>query len=155
VYLRGPDAERTEVYSSGTVLIPDHLDAAESFQHVHLLTADVDATVAWYAELLELPANPNNGLGRDIVVDRVALFFASYPLPNPFVATDDRPLGHIALSVSDLDRRRERAGMLGVEIVAEPSLRDEASAASSCAGARGSRRAHEQIHRSASTRSGN
>jgi catechol 2,3-dioxygenase-like lactoylglutathione lyase family enzyme len=125
VYVRGPDAERMEVYSSGTVVVPGHVASAKDFQHAHFVTADVDSTVAWYSALLELPANPSTGLGRDIAVDRVALFFAGFPLPNAFAPTDDRPLGHIALSVSDLAMMRARAEALGIEIVAEPSVANE------------------------------
>jgi catechol 2,3-dioxygenase-like lactoylglutathione lyase family enzyme len=125
VYMRGPTAERLEVYTVGTINIPGHENDAQQFQHVHLLSDDVDGTVAWYSQLLDLPAGPNSGLGREIVVDRVSLFFASLPLPDAFVPTDDRSLGHLALSVTDLDRMRVRAGTLGVEIVSEPALRDE------------------------------
>jgi catechol 2,3-dioxygenase-like lactoylglutathione lyase family enzyme len=125
IYLRGPDAERIEAYSAGTVVVPGHLDESESFQHVHFLTADLDATVAWYSDLLGLPGNPPNGIGRDIPVDRVSLFFPSFPPVTGFVASDDKPMGHIAFSVADLAAWRARADMLGLEVVAEPAWADE------------------------------
>jgi catechol 2,3-dioxygenase-like lactoylglutathione lyase family enzyme len=125
VYVRGPNAERMEVYSSGTVTVPGHSDAVTTFQHAHFLTVDVDATVAWYAMLLGQPANPSNGLGRDVPVDRVALFFASYPAVSTFVPTDDRPLGHVAFSVTDLMAMRSRVTEQGIEVVHEPAVAEE------------------------------
>ena len=77
--------------------------------------------VAWYSVLLALPANPPNGIGRDIPLDRVSLFFPSFPPVTTFVATDDKPLGHIAFSVADLTALRARADMPGLEVVAEPA----------------------------------
>jgi catechol 2,3-dioxygenase-like lactoylglutathione lyase family enzyme len=124
IYVRGPDAERIEVYSAGTVVVPGDVEP-ESFQHVHFLTADLDGTVTWYAALLALPGNPPNGLGRDIALDRVSLFFPSYPPVTTFVASDDKPMGHIAFSVSDLAALRARADKLGIEVVAEPAWTDE------------------------------
>jgi catechol 2,3-dioxygenase-like lactoylglutathione lyase family enzyme len=70
------------------------------------------------------PVN-TNALGRDITVDRTSLFFNDSPMPNSSVATDDRPLGHIAFSVYNLDALRDNASTLGVEIVAEPALAPE------------------------------
>ena len=125
VYLRGPGAERIEVYSAGTIVIADNTDASETFQHVHFLCPDVDTTVEWYSALLQLRANPSNGLGRDIVVDRVSLFFASYYQPSRFVPSDDRPMGHIAFSVSDLEAMHARAKLMGIEIVSEPAWSED------------------------------
>jgi catechol 2,3-dioxygenase-like lactoylglutathione lyase family enzyme len=124
IYVRGPDAERMEVYNTGTVVVPGHEADAKEFQHVHFITPDVDATAAWYSALLGQPVN-TNALGRDIAVDRTSLFFQTSADPTANAATDDRPLGHIAFSVSDLTMLRQRSDMLGLTIVAEPALAPE------------------------------
>jgi catechol 2,3-dioxygenase-like lactoylglutathione lyase family enzyme len=124
IYVRGPDAERMEVYNVGTVVVPEHEADAKEFQHVHFITPDIDATAAWYSALVDQPVNTNT-LGRDITVDRTSLFFNSSAMPTASAATDDRPLGHIAFCVADLDMLRDHAKTLGVEIVAEPALAPE------------------------------
>jgi catechol 2,3-dioxygenase-like lactoylglutathione lyase family enzyme len=124
IYVRGPNAERMEVYNIGTVVVPGHEADAKQFQHVHFITPELDATPAWYSALLGEPVN-TNALGRDITVDRTSLFFINSPQPTANVATDDRPLGHIAFSVSDLGMLRDRAQALGLEVVAETKLAPE------------------------------
>jgi glyoxylase I family protein len=124
IYLRGPDGERTEVYNVGTVVVAGHEAEAKEFQHVHFITPDVDATSAWYSALFDQPVN-SNALGRDITVDRTSLFFNDSLMPNSSAASDDRPLGHIAFSVSDLDMLRDHSDKLAIEIVAEPKLAPE------------------------------
>jgi catechol 2,3-dioxygenase-like lactoylglutathione lyase family enzyme len=121
VYLRGPDAERIEVFS----------DPVEEFNHVHFMTRDVDATVGWYEALLgieaELPAARQTVAFslNTIFVDGVRMIFFGPPypfLPENYVPTDDRPIGHVAFSVTDLGAMRDRVEELGVEVVDEPTL---------------------------------
>jgi catechol 2,3-dioxygenase-like lactoylglutathione lyase family enzyme len=59
------------------------------------------------------------------VVDRASLFLASFPVIETFVPTDDRPVGHLALAVTDLAPMRARADTLGLDMVAEPALAPE------------------------------
>jgi catechol 2,3-dioxygenase-like lactoylglutathione lyase family enzyme len=116
VYVRGPNRERVEVWSG-----------LAKFRHAHFMTPDVDATVAFYDQLFgtqPIVANAavTGGFGNGIALaNDVQLFFASFPAIAEFVRTDDRPLGHIAFSVTDLARQFARIEQLGVTIVSTPS----------------------------------
>jgi catechol 2,3-dioxygenase-like lactoylglutathione lyase family enzyme len=117
VYVEGPHRERIEVWSSDV----------ETFWHVHFMTADVDAAITWYQQLLGAPPVLDSslltlGISNGIALnDEIVLFFASWPEIASFEATDDRPLGHIAFSVNDLDALFARARSLGLAIVSEPA----------------------------------
>lgn len=113
VYVRGPNRERIEVWSG-----------LERFRHVHFLTPNVDSTVAWYAQLLNATpvvasAADTFGLGNGLpLAGGVQLFYASMPAAiTEFVPTDDRQLGHIAFSVTDLDATLARCEQLSLELV--------------------------------------
>ena len=112
VYVRGPNRERIEVWSG-----------LDRFRHVHFMTREVDETVAWYAQLLNATplvasASVTFGLGNGLsLAGGVQLFYASMPATGEFVPTDDRPLGHIAFSVSDLDAMLARSEQLSIGVV--------------------------------------
>lgn len=117
VYVRGPNQERIEVWSG-----------LERFRHVHFMTKNVDETVAWYAQLLNstpivASAADNLGIGNGLELGGgVQLFYASMPPIAEFVPTDDRPVGHIAFSVTKLDAMFARTEQLGLGIVSAPEL---------------------------------
>jgi hypothetical protein len=73
-YARSGDRERIEVWSG-----------LDRFRHVHFMTRDVDETVAWYAQLLNVEplvasAADTFGLGNGLPLeDGVQLFYASAP----------------------------------------------------------------------------
>jgi len=120
VYVVGPNNERIEVWTG-----------LSQWRHVHMMTPDVDASVLWYTDLLQVdPVYPNAtqflGTSNAIALDQgVQLYFASLPPVDTFVRTDDRPLGHIAFSVANLDTIWNRAKQLDLTVVAEPAERPQ------------------------------
>jgi catechol 2,3-dioxygenase-like lactoylglutathione lyase family enzyme len=117
IYLRGPNHERIEVWSG-----------LLRFRHLHFLTPDIDATVAWYEALLDiaplLPSAADSlGTTNGISIEGVQMnFLAPWPEVEMLVPTDDRPVGHLALSVQNLDHWFERANATAIPIVSPPAL---------------------------------
>lgn len=129
VYLLGPSNERIEVNTA------DH----DEFGHVHFMTDDVDATVAWYEQLLGVEANMESAtelvLDREIAgtpvewssnaitIDKVNMIFFGPPfaVPESFAPSDEYPFGHVAFSFTDLGPALERIEQMGVEVVSGPA----------------------------------
>jgi len=116
VYFRAPNGERIEVWSG-----------RGGFRHIHFLAPDVDATIAWYEELLGVEAVfPMAEVGlittNAIALDRVYLDVLAPTQPVSFVPTDDQPLSHLAISVSDLAATFEHVQQLDLEVVSEPAM---------------------------------
>ena len=124
-YVKGPSHERIEINTA----------PVDEFSHVHLMTDDVNTTVAWYEELLDTNAaneEASSALagvwdGRQIrwstnnlVIDRVNMIVFGPPfpfIPEEFESSDDRAIGHIAFSFVDLEPVIERIGAMSAEVV--------------------------------------
>lgn len=131
VYLQGPSNERIEINTA------DH----DEFGHVHFMTDDVDATVAWYEALLDVEATmpeaaeanfdaggmPVAWTSNSILIDKVDMIFFGppYPVPEAFEPTEDGPINHIAFCFADLDPIVERVAALDVEVVAEAAADEQ------------------------------
>ena len=114
-YARGPNRERIEVWSG-----------LEGFRHVHFMARDVGATLGFYARLLNAEpligsADGDYALGDALPLEAgVQLYYAAAPGIREFVPTDDRPLGHIAFSVTGLDAMFARTEQLSIGVVTPP-----------------------------------
>ena len=87
IYVRAPNGERIEVWSG-----------LLRFRHMHFLTPDVDATVAWYEDLLGVaPILPMAEVGllttNAIDIDGVQLNFLVPVQPDRHVCRDRRSAG--------------------------------------------------------------
>ena len=117
IYVRAPNGERIEVWSG-----------LLRFRHMHFLTPDVDATVAWYEDLLgAAPILPMAEVGllttNAIELGGVQLnFLVPTETIATYVETDNQPVGHIGLSVQNLDAMFAHARELDIEIVSEPTM---------------------------------
>jgi catechol 2,3-dioxygenase-like lactoylglutathione lyase family enzyme len=119
IYVQGPNHERIEVWSG-----------LAKFRHAHFMTPDVATSVDWYAQLLGVPtvftADVAALAGTNAVeLDGVQLNFLSPLEAETFVETDMQPVGHIALSVPNLDAMFAKAKQGKIQIVSEPALTPE------------------------------
>jgi catechol 2,3-dioxygenase-like lactoylglutathione lyase family enzyme len=110
IYVLGPDQERIEVWSG----------VDQRVNHVHFTSSDLEATATWFQQFLGTPPLFSPVI-HAFYLDDVLFFFEKVGAPEDYGLTDDRVLGHIAFSVTDLAAWRQRAGDRGVEIVAEPA----------------------------------
>ncbi len=135
MYFWGPDREVIEVFTGSK----NH-----RFEHVHLLSSDVERTIRWFVDHVGLtPRGPTlrwEGSGSTLAggflwnlirVDNVNLIVFEAPGPgdprpawlpdevgDEFVPTDGTAIDHIAFSYADLTPVYERMRGAGVEIVA-------------------------------------
>lgn len=127
MYFWGPDREVIEVYTGSK----NH-----RFEHVHLLATDVNATVGWFLDNLELstrfrtvPRRPVRWMNT-IRIDNVNLIVFGVPQPGEerppwfpeamkeeFVPTENTAIDHFAFSFRDIAPIYERMVGSGVEIV--------------------------------------
>ncbi len=135
MYFWGPDREVIEVFTGSK----NH-----RFEHVHLLSSDVERTIRWFVDHVGLtPRGPTRrweGSGSTLAggflwslirVDNVNLIVFEAPGPgdprpawlpdevgDEFVPTDGTAIDHIAFSYADVTPAYERMRGTGVEIVA-------------------------------------
>ncbi len=140
MYLLGPDRELIEINTMGH----------HRFGHVHYFCTDVNESVAWYRDHLGLKprapfrpkptGDPNTFAGiwiNTIQCDNVNMIFFGKPdfeepprwWPDPPLRdirpTDGRPIDHVSFSYRDIDPVFERMKAAGVEIVEEPSTKEQ------------------------------
>ncbi len=134
MYFWGPDREVIEVYTGSK---------KHRFEHVHLLSSDVERTIQWFVDHVGLtPRGPTvrwgvsgstltGGFSWNLIrVDNVNLIVFGAPGPgdprpewlpdevgDEFVPTDGTAIDHIAFSYADITPVYERMRGTGVEIV--------------------------------------
>lgn len=111
MYVLGPDRERIEVWSG----------VDQRVNHLHFTTPDLAATVNWYQRLLGMPLSTPL-FNHALFLDDLLFFFEPIGARDDYEPTDDHVLGHLALSVTDLEAWRKRVGELKIEVVSEPAL---------------------------------
>ena len=98
-----------------------------TFDHIHLRTADVEATAEYYramfgAELVETALS--NGKKRiDLDINGLTIFLARVPEGEDALAAPSEPylgLDHFGLLVDDLDEAAAELKRLGSEFTLEP-----------------------------------
>lgn len=137
-YFDGPDGERIEINTQGH----------HRFSHVHLLAADPNKTVQWYADNLHLllrrrevpkPADLTQVRAWSNSFNCDNVNFIAYHQPNdrptppwwdeePLVAfqtSRGRPIDHLAFSFRDLEAAFSRMKAAGVEIVEPIAVRPD------------------------------
>lgn len=72
------------------------------FHHVHLQSADPDAALDWYADVMGGERGKFKGKLEGVRFDDVWLLIEQYPEGRP-AATDERAIDHIGFAVADLD----------------------------------------------------
>lgn len=128
MYFHGPDGEVVEVST---------VNRNHRFEHVHLLSSDIAATTKWFQTFLGLAPDHKVALDffgvlmNNIRVDNVHIVIFGRPIPDKgnqfaskdlwpvdgFKPTDDRAVGHIAFSYTNIARALERMKASGVTIV--------------------------------------
>jgi len=132
MYMAGPDREAVEIYTG-----PRH----HRFNHIHLLTDDVNATTQWYIDNLGLSARrrtvekPSKDAERRtwsnaVTCDNVGIIIFGRPDPDvettwwpaadmgdEYAKTEGRAINHFAFSYRDIEPVFERMKASGVEIV--------------------------------------
>jgi len=137
-YLDGPDGERIEINTQGH----------HRYSHIHLLAADPNKTVQWYADNLNLPVRRREvpkpadltqvrAWSNSFDCDNVN--FIAYNQPNyrpappwwdqepllAFETSQGRPIDHIAFSFRKIEPVLAKMKASGVRIVQPIAIRDE------------------------------
>lgn len=124
MYFYGPDRELIEVYTGSQ----NH-----RFEHVHLLSTDVQATKEWFAEHLNLYLDEGFQIprGPTMRIDNLNLIIfpndERYERPEAegeMKPTELSTIAHIAFSFRDLDAAFARVSSNGVEIVSPPAINE-------------------------------
>lgn len=124
MYFNGPSNELIEVFTK---------NKNHRFEHIHLLSSDVDETMNWFQTYLGLPAvhktaKPwSNGLFKwnQLLVDNINIYVYGQPVeerswfPRIFKPTDNTAFDHIAFSFENIETEFEKMINSNVEIVQE------------------------------------
>ena len=91
------------------------------FHHVHLSSADPEATLAWYRDVLGGEMARLKGQLDGVLFDDVWVLVSPHEEGEP-APTEGRTLDHLGFVVPDLDRVAAEMGEIGVDFQQEPAV---------------------------------